>query len=100
MEEKPEIKILKVVRLQGKGPLRGFVDIAVGSWVVNDWRIIEKQGEALQVSYPLVSYRDKNGTVRYRSLLTLPAPLKAEIDFEILVRWKHEDNHGSYTPNK
>lgn len=85
-----EIKVLKIVRLQGTGVLRGFVDIALGSLVVNDWRIIQRQNEPLQVSYPLVSYKDKSGVLRYRSLLSVPSQLKQSIDLQILLAWKQE----------
>ena len=73
---KSEISILKVTRLRGDRPLKAFVDVQIGSWVVNDWRIIHRPGKAIEVNYPSVSYRDSQGTIRYRSLLSIPMELR------------------------
>jgi len=90
-----EIKILKIIRLQGAGVLRGFVDIGMGSWIINDWRVLQRPGEPIQVSYPLVSYRDKSGIHRYRSLLSVPSQLKQYIELQILLAWKQGDQDAA-----
>jgi hypothetical protein len=91
----PEIKILKMTRVQGGHPVKGYVDVQIGLWVIYNWRIVQGPGEPIQVSYPLVSYRDKGGVYRYRSLLSLPSQLKQSIDLQILMAWKLEDQRGT-----
>ena len=73
---KSEISVLKVTRLRGDRPLKAHVDVQIGSWVINDWRIIDRPGKAIEVNYPSVSYSDSQGTIRYRSLLSIPMELR------------------------
>ncbi len=92
----PEIKILRIVRTTGIRRIRAYVDVQIGDWKVFDWRIIQRgPGEPLQVVYPQVSYRDKQGAFKYRSLLSLPSQLKQSIDLQILLAWKLEDQSGT-----
>jgi len=96
MKELPEIKILKIVRLDGTQRIKAYVDLQVGDWTVFDWRVVQRDsGEPIEVVYPQVSYRDKQGVIRYRSLLSLPAQLKQSIDLQILWAWEQENKSGT-----
>ena len=92
---KSEISVLKVTRLRGDRPLKAYVDVQIGSWVINDWRIIDRPGKAIEVNYPSVSYSDSQGTIRYRSLLSIPMELRQRVEVAILSMWEKEKDSGT-----
>lgn len=91
-----EIQVLKVIRLPGDRTLKAYVDVQVDDWIIYDWRILQRPGERLQVSVPQVTYRDKEGTVRFRALLSIPRDLRQRIEVAILSAWEKELKNGSY----
>jgi len=92
-----EIRVVKITRLVGDRPLKAFVDVQVGNWVIRDWRVIQKPGEPTEVLTPQTSYRDVVGNVRYRSLLSIPAELNQRIRVEILSSdWRKEKDGGQH----
>ena len=34
-----DIRVLKLTRLPGDRPLKAYVDIQIGDWVINDWQM-------------------------------------------------------------
>jgi DNA-binding cell septation regulator SpoVG len=93
--DESNIKVLKITRLPGDRSLKAYVDLQIGEWVVNDWRIVHRKDERVQVNYPSVSYRDAQGTIRYRALLSVPGELKQRIEVAILSAWEKERKNGS-----
>jgi len=96
---KEDIRVLKIICLPGDRTLKAYVDVQVGSWTINDWRILQKPDERVQILGPQVSYRDSKGTIRYRNLLLIPNELRQRIEVAILSSWekesKGERNNGS-----
>jgi len=39
-----EIKIIDFKFLDGNRPLKAFVDLQIGDWIVREWRIIKENG--------------------------------------------------------
>jgi len=95
MDTPQEIKIIEIKPLLNGGPLRAYVTISVGSWVIYDWRIIQRDGERILVSVPQTSWKNREGQVRYRALLSIPGEQKQRIEFAILSAWKKEIENGS-----
>lgn len=85
-----EIKVIALRPLNREGPLKAFVDVQIGQWIVCEWRIIKRDGERAWISPPQASWKDRDGKVRYRILLTIPGELKQRIEAAILSAWERE----------
>lgn len=85
-----EIKVIEIRFLNGDKPLKAFVDVQVGNWLIYDWRITKQDGQRAWVSIPQTSWKDKDGKVRYRALLSIPGELKQRIEVAILSAWEKE----------
>lgn len=95
MKSDEQIKILRIQLLPDDGrPLRARVDILVGDWIIYDWRIIKQGNGRAQISVPLISWRGRDGRVRYKELMTIPGELKQRIDVQILAAWEKEIGRG------
>ncbi|MBU1206447.1 MAG: SpoVG family protein [Proteobacteria bacterium] len=91
----PEVVELRV--LAGNAPLKAFVSIRLGEWVIHDWRIVQKDGQRAWISVPQVSWKDKDGQVRYRALLSIPGEQKQQIEIAILSAWEKEKKNGNHS---
>jgi hypothetical protein len=89
-----DIQILEI-RPQNSGrPLRAFVDIAYEGLTIRDFRIVKEDGKPLTVVCPQVSWKDKSGFIKYKTVITLPPELKGEADRLILNAYAQEmENH-------
>ncbi len=89
------ITVVKIRALSGESPLKAFVDIRVGDWLITDWRIVKQDNQRAWVSVPQTSWKDSvTGETRYHNLLTIPSELKQRIDVEILHAWDKEFANG------
>ncbi len=85
-----EIKVLAMRMLSGDKPLKAFCDVKVGDWTVYEWRVVKSEGQRAWVSVPQASWKDRDGKVQYRALLSIPGELKQRIDLQILSAWEKE----------
>ena len=95
MISEPKIEVINFRLLPGNGPIKALVDIRVGDWEVYEWRIHQVDGQRAQVFYPHVSWKNKEGHVRYRALLSIPGELRQRIEVAILSAWEKEKRNGS-----
>jgi len=91
MDATQEIKIIEIKPLLNGGLVRAYVTVSVGDWIVYDWRVIQREGERILVSVPQTSWKNREGQVRYRALLTIPGELKQRIEVAILSAWEKEN---------
>ncbi len=85
------IEILQIRFLPPGRSLRAFVDIKVGEWVIQDFRVIKHDSGKTLVSAPQVSWKDPaTGEIKYKTVLTIPSEQKQEIDIAILKRFTEE----------
>ena len=89
------VKVIELRTLSGERPLKAFVDVQVGDWVIHDWRVVKKDGQRAQVIVPQTSWRDSQGQVRYRALLSIPGELRQLIEVVILSAWEKEKSNGN-----
>jgi hypothetical protein len=89
-----EIKVTEIRLLGDDRPVKAFVDVQIGDWIIYDWRILKRTGERAWVSVPQVSWKDPNGKVKYRALLSIPGELKQRIEVAILSAWEKELDNG------
>lgn len=85
------IQIVEIRLLSSNRPLKAFADVQVGDWIIYEWRIIKKDGQRAWVSVPMASWKDVDGKVRYRALLSVPGELKQRIEVAILSAWEKEE---------
>ncbi len=83
------IEVVEIKKVDG-GRLRAYVTVKVDDWLIHDWRIVQKPGEAAWVSCPETTWRGSNGKIYYRQLLTIPAEMMQRITLKILARWEEE----------
>ena len=85
------VKVLEIRPLSQGRPLKAFVDIQVGDWIIHDFRVIKQNGQKAFVSPPQVSWKDpESGEIRYKGILTIPPEQKQRIDVEILSAFQRE----------
>lgn len=85
-----EVKILGMRRLNDGRPLKAFVSVQIDGWTVNDFRIIQQNGQRAWVSPPQVSWKGDDGKLRYRPLLSMPPESQQRIEVTILSAWHKE----------
>jgi DNA-binding cell septation regulator SpoVG len=85
-----KVEILEIRLMPPERPLKAFADVRVGDWIIYEWRIIKQDGQRAWVSVPQASWKDKDGKVKYRALLSIPGELKQRIEVAILSAWEKE----------
>ena len=85
-----EIKIIEFRSKNSDRPVKAFVSVQVGDWIIYDWRIVQQSGQRAWISIPQTSWKDQDGKVRYRALLSIPGELKQRIEVAILSAWEKE----------
>ena len=86
-----DIKVLEI-RLQNKNgkALKAFVDLYIDGITVRDFRVIQEGGRRLWVACPQVSWRGKEGTIKYKTIITFPDDHKGLIDLAVLNAYQRE----------
>ena len=85
------IKVVTIRKMNDGRPLKAFVDIQVGGWVIHDFRIIKQNAQRAFVSPPQVSWKDpESGEIKYKGILTIPPEQKQMIDTAILHAYQVE----------
>jgi len=88
-----EIKILSISPVENRGALKAFVNIQVDSFSIVDCRIVQDSGSKPWVSMPVLSYKNDQGTMCYKTLINIKDKnLKNEISRAVLLAW--ENNGG------
>ena len=93
------IKVIELRLLPWDKPLRAFVDIQVGAWIIRDWRIVKRNGSRAAVLPPQVSWKDpETGEIKFKGVLTIPSEEKQMIDAAILSAYSREleKNDGNH----
>ena len=89
-----EIEVMKFRLMKGDHPVRAYVSIRAGDWIVHEWRIIQRPGYRAVVQVPITSWKDHDGRVQYRALLSMPADLQQQIEVAILSAWAKEKQNA------
>ena len=92
------IRVLDV-RLQNSGrPLKAFIDITYRDLTIRDFRVIKENGKRLVVACPQLSWKDRTGLIKYKTLITFPDDVKGELDRIILNAYHSEvETHNETT---
>jgi len=79
-----KVQVVELRLLSGDKPLRAFADIQLGEILIREFRVIKENGKRLWVVSPQVSWKDQDGQIRYKTIVTLPDEVKGQVDLAIL----------------
>jgi len=69
MNKSEKIEVIEITPLTDRGALKAYVTIRAGECIINDCRIIKERDKEPWLSMPVISYKDKFGSTRYRNLI-------------------------------
>ena len=78
-----EIRVLEFRLLPGHKATRAFVDLEIGEIQIRDFRIYQTNGKP-SVRNPFTVYKDVDGNLKFRQLVSLPSNVEAEVHSMIL----------------
>jgi DNA-binding cell septation regulator SpoVG len=89
VQKEKSMKLLELHALPGDRKVRAFATVELDNGIViRDFRIIQEPRRLPMVANPQVSWRDPaDGQLKYKVLITLPKPLKNEVDLLVLEAW-------------
>jgi DNA-binding cell septation regulator SpoVG len=91
---------IQAIRLTNTGSsLRAFVDVKVGTWIINDWRVWQQNGRAY-VSVPQSSWKDPSGQIKFKPILTIPDDQLQQIQTAILHAYHQEKEKTNGSESK
>lgn len=81
-----KIEILEIRFMKGEKALRGFADVRLDDITAKDFRIYQSNGKPT-VRNPFSTYKDSDGTLKFRETISLPPNVKAEVDALIITEY-------------
>lgn len=94
--KKMNIQIIEVRFMKGEKAVRGFADVRMDDITIKDFRIYHQNGKPT-VRNPFSTYKDTDGSLKFRETISLPPNVKAEIDALIVTEYFRrlkEQNNG------
>jgi hypothetical protein len=82
-----EIEVVGINKVNAKGALQGFADVKIAGLILRNFKVILREGGTLQVEYPTTTFRNSNGQIRYKPLVSCPAEVMQKIYIKILSCW-------------
>jgi len=79
-------KVLEIRFMKGKKATRGFADFLIGDITIKDFRIYQTNGKP-SVRNPFSTYKDVDGTLKFRETISLPPNVKSEVDALIITEY-------------
>jgi DNA-binding cell septation regulator SpoVG len=98
MEAGKEIKveILEVRLTNTNSSLRAFVDVKVGDWIINDWRVWKKNNGGAYVSVPQSTWKNPDGSIKFKPILKIPDEQMQKITTAILHAYYQEEEKNKW----
>jgi DNA-binding cell septation regulator SpoVG len=96
------MKLLELRVLPGDRKVKAFATVELDNGIViRDFRVIEQEPRRLPViGPPQVSWRDPaDNQLKFKIIITLPKPLKNEVDLLILGAWMGAKESHVESPN-
>ena len=94
-----KIEVLEIRPLNGERPLKAFIDIKLDGLIIREFRLIKENGKRPWIASPQISWKDIDGVVKYKTVVTLPDEVKGAIDLAILQAFagqmEKKDGHQS-----
>ncbi|MBM4340326.1 MAG: hypothetical protein FJ110_12370 [Deltaproteobacteria bacterium] len=83
-----EIRVKEIRLLQGHKSTRAFVDLEIGGITVRDFRVCQTNGKP-SVRNPFTSYKDREGILGFKEIISFPVTVQTEINARILNDYFH-----------
>jgi hypothetical protein len=80
------IQVLEIRFMKGDKATRGFADVRLDDITVKDFRIYQANGKPT-VRNPFSTYKDSDGTLKFRETVSLPPNVKGEVDALIITEY-------------
>jgi hypothetical protein len=77
-------------------PVKAFADIELDDGtIIREFRVVQEPKRLPTVGNPQISWKDPaDGRIKYKVIVTLPKPVKNEVDLLILGKWMGaKENH-------
>jgi hypothetical protein len=81
-----KMEVLEIRFMKGDKATRGFADVLIGDITIKDFRIYQANGKPT-VRNPFSTYKDVDGTLKFRETISLPPNVKGEIDALIITEY-------------
>jgi DNA-binding cell septation regulator SpoVG len=78
-----KIKEIRLLPLANNKTTKAFIDLEIDGIIIRDFRIYQTNGKS-SVRNPFISYRDHEGKLTFREIVTLPPNVEAEAHSMIL----------------
>ena len=81
-----KIEIIEIRFMKGDKAIRGFADVRMDDITIKDFRIYHQNGKPT-VRNPFSTYKDVDGSLKFRETISLPPNVKAEVDALIVTEY-------------
>jgi len=95
------VEVLEIRLVNKRKPLKAFADLRIGDWTIRDFRVVQHNDGKAYVETPVRSWRNSNGDIQFKNILTLPDGLKWQVESAILAEFqkvreeKRNDNYST-----
>ncbi|MGD0236948.1 MAG: hypothetical protein ABSC55_20745 [Syntrophorhabdales bacterium] len=90
---------IRLLPVHGSKPTRAFADLELDGITIRDFRVYQQNGKPA-VRNPFSTYKDHEGSLTFREIISLPGTVQAEAHALILNAYFHrlkEMQHGETT---
>lgn len=90
------MKVIKIRLQNNDKPLKGFADIQLeNGWIIKDFRVIQQPGQKAYVVAPQASWRNREGSINFKTLVTIPDDSKWQLESAVLASYQKEKEQES-----
>lgn len=85
-----EIEVTEIRLMSPGKPLKAFIDVRIGDFLIRDFRIVQEAGKRPHVKAPFTTYKNPKGQLNFRPIIILPDEVRGEVDLTLLNAFQRE----------
>lgn len=90
------MKVAKIRLQNNDKPLKAFADIQLSNgWIIKDFRVIQQPGQKAYVVAPQASWKNRQGGINFKTLVTIPDNSKWQLESAVLAAYQKEKEQES-----
>lgn len=90
------MKVIKIRLQNNDKPLKAFIDIQLSNgWIIKDFRVVQQPGQKAYVVAPQASWRNREGSINFKTLVTIPDNSKWQLESAVLAAYQKEKEQES-----
>jgi DNA-binding cell septation regulator SpoVG len=93
-----KIQIIELRLLSSERTLKAFCDVRVDGIIVREFRVVKENGKRPWVVSPQISWKDHDGQIKYKTVITFPDEVKGQVDLAILKAYTEEMEKSNGRP--